>query len=35
MPVVPGHFSGYEWLALAIWISIGLVLGWRGQRGRG
>jgi len=19
LPVVPGHFTGYEWLALAIW----------------
>jgi len=26
VPMVPGHFSGYEWLALAIWIGLGLVL---------
>ena len=29
VPEVPGHFSGYEWLALGIWILIGLGLGWR------
>ena len=29
VPGIPGHFSGYEWLALAIWISIGATLGWR------
>jgi len=29
VPGIPGHFSGYEWLALAIWISIGTALGWR------
>jgi basic amino acid/polyamine antiporter, APA family len=28
-PGIPGHFSGYEWLALAIWSSLGLGLGWR------
>ncbi|HET7207909.1 MAG TPA: APC family permease [Terriglobales bacterium] len=26
VPVVPGHFSGYEWLALVIWIAIGIIL---------
>jgi basic amino acid/polyamine antiporter, APA family len=31
-PAIPGHFSGYEWLALTIWVLIGVVLGWR-QRG--
>jgi hypothetical protein len=31
VPVVPGHFSLYEWLALVIWISVGVLLGWRGQ----
>jgi amino acid transporter len=31
VPVVPGHFSVYEWLALAIWISAGVLLGWRGR----
>jgi hypothetical protein len=33
VPAVPGHFSGYEWLALGIWISIGLGLAWREQSG--
>jgi basic amino acid/polyamine antiporter, APA family len=26
LPQVPGHFSVYEWLALAIWIALGLLL---------
>jgi len=26
LPVVPGHFSGYEYLALALWVGMGLVL---------
>ncbi len=26
LPVVPGHFSGYEWLALALWAGLGLIL---------
>ena len=30
VPGIPGHFSGYEWLALAIWITLGTVLGWHG-----
>jgi hypothetical protein len=25
VPLVPGHFSVYEWLALGIWIAIGVV----------
>jgi hypothetical protein len=30
VPAIPGHFSGYEWLALGIWALLGLVLGrWR------
>jgi len=28
-PTIPGHFSGYEWLALGIWISLGIALHWR------
>ena len=28
-PGIPGHFSGYEWLALGIWTLIGLSLSWR------
>jgi basic amino acid/polyamine antiporter, APA family len=27
LPFVPGHFSGYEWLAVGIWILCGLSLG--------
>ena len=26
LPVVPGHFSGYEWLALGVWIGLGALL---------
>jgi len=26
LPVIPGHFSGYEWLALATWAAAGLAL---------
>jgi amino acid transporter len=26
VPVIPGHFTGYEWLALAIWIACGAIL---------
>ena len=32
LPFVPGHFSGYEWLAFGIWILCGLSLGLR-ERG--
>jgi basic amino acid/polyamine antiporter, APA family len=28
-PQIPGHFNGYEWLALTIWALIGVGLGWR------
>ncbi len=31
VPGVPGHFSGYEWLALGIWSLIGLGLGLRAR----
>ncbi|HET9408611.1 MAG TPA: APC family permease [Candidatus Sulfotelmatobacter sp.] len=24
LPVVPGHFSGYEWLAMGAWIGLGI-----------
>jgi basic amino acid/polyamine antiporter, APA family len=27
LPFVPGHFSGWEWLALGFWIILGTVLG--------
>ena len=26
LPHVPGHFRVYEWIALAVWILIGLLL---------
>jgi hypothetical protein len=32
MPFVPGHFSVYEWIALAAWIAVGAIAsmaGWR------
>ena len=32
VPGVPGHFSGYEWLALGIWSLIGLEHEPRGER---
>ncbi len=33
LPFVPGHFSGWEWLALALWIILGVLLR-RGKMGR-
>jgi len=27
LPVVPGHFSGKEWLALGLWIILGMLIG--------
>jgi basic amino acid/polyamine antiporter, APA family len=29
VPAVPGHFTTYEWLALAMWILLGMALNWR------
>ena len=29
IPIIPGHFSGYEWLALGVWSLLGLTLGSR------
>jgi amino acid transporter len=26
LPQVPGHFTRYEWIALAVWITLGLLL---------
>ncbi|HET7752173.1 MAG TPA: hypothetical protein VFK81_22455, partial [Terriglobales bacterium] len=26
VPVVPGHFTRYEWMALAIWLGVGAAL---------
>jgi hypothetical protein len=34
IPRVPGAFSVSEWLALSIWVTIGLVLGWRSHHVR-
>jgi basic amino acid/polyamine antiporter, APA family len=33
-PAIPGHFSGYEWLALGIWILLGMALHWRAHTAR-
>jgi len=30
VPIIPGHFTGYEWLALGVWVALGAALGWRG-----
>jgi hypothetical protein len=27
LPFVPGRFSGWEWLALGIWILLGVLIG--------
>jgi amino acid transporter len=29
VPGIPGHFSGYDWLALGAWSALGLGLSWR------
>ena len=29
VPGIPGHFSGYDWLALGMWSALGLGLAWR------
>ena len=34
VPAVPGHFTSYEWLSLAMWIALGAVLGQRGVRAK-
>ena len=34
VPAVPGHFTSYEWLSLAMWIALGAVLGRRGARAK-
>lgn len=31
VPLVPGHFTAYEWLALAMWILVGITLNRRQQ----
>lgn len=32
IPAVPGHFTGYEWLSLAVWVAVGALLGWQGRK---
>jgi hypothetical protein len=32
VPLVPGHFSRWEWLALGIWIAIGFTLRYLRRR---
>jgi hypothetical protein len=27
VPFVPGHFSGWEWFVLGLWIILGTVIG--------
>jgi len=34
VPAIPGHFTGAEWAALAVWLAIGLLLRRRPQTGR-
>jgi len=29
VPLIPGHFTMYEWIALAVWIAIGALAGYR------
>jgi len=29
LPMVPGHFSRYEWIAFGLWIVVGTILGLR------
>jgi len=33
VPAIPGHFTGAEWAALAVWLAIGLMLRRRPQAG--
>ena len=33
VPVVPGHFTRYEWIALALWGGLGFAVGGSRQRG--
>jgi len=33
VPAVPGHFKGAEWIALGIWLAIGLLLRRRPGKG--
>jgi len=31
VPIVPGHFSRYEWIALANWLTLGFLVRWRAK----
>ena len=31
LPIVPGHFTGYEWIALAIWAVLGVLIRMPGR----
>jgi hypothetical protein len=33
VPIVPGHFTRYEWMALAVWAGLGALI--RSSRNRG
>jgi hypothetical protein len=33
VPIVPGHFTRYEWMALAVWAGLGVLI--RASRNRG
>ena len=35
IPLVPGHFTVYEWLALGVWIALGAILRRRGEKAVG
>jgi basic amino acid/polyamine antiporter, APA family len=35
IPAVPGHFSVYEWIALAVWCSVGIALRWSAKTDSG
>src|SRR5271168_1438395 len=31
VPLIPGHFTGYEWLALGVWGGLGVALHWQAR----
>ena len=35
VPLVPGHFSRYEWMALAIWLGLGALIRFRARTAAG
>jgi hypothetical protein len=35
VPLVPGHFTVYEWLALGVWIALGIVAASSARRKSG